>query len=135
MPIPPTLESIVDYVRRGTRSSRVPWRPGVSKHQFLAQIDDYAIVIEMTSVPKSNPRSIRQTVNDPMNLDQPLEKQAAIRFRILSATGDDIDSFVVASESDDYEQLRCTWDEARGIAQGIKTDIDKLEEKLRVLSQ
>ncbi len=135
MPVPPTLKSIVDYVVRGTRSSRVPWRPGASKQQFFAQIDDYAIVIEMTSVPRSTPRYIRRKVIDPLNIDEPVEKQGAIGFRILSATGDDIDSFVVASRDDDYEELRRTWDQARVIAQGIKTDIDKLEEKLRVLSQ
>ena len=135
MPVPPTLRSIVDYTVRGTRSSRVRWVRGATKQQFTAQIDDYAIVIEMTSVPKSTPRSIRRRVIDPLNVDEPVEKQGAIRFRILSAIGDDIDSFVVASRDDDYEELRRTWDQARVIAQGIKTDIDKLEEKLRVLSQ
>ena len=127
MPVPQTLRSIVNYVVQGTRSSRVPWRPGASQQQFFAQIDDYAIVIETTTAPRALDH-LREAMGAASGVD-------AIRFRIISRTGDDIDSFVVASRDDDYEELRRTWDQARVIAQGIKTDIDKLEEKLRVLSQ
>lgn len=127
MPIPPTLKSIVDHLVHGTRAGRVKWGPGPGSNQFVASVDDYAIVIESTDVPK------RPDIFSVARLAP--EVVPAIRFRILGADGEKIDSFVVTRGSDDFNDLNRVWDEARVMARGIKRDIDKLEEKLRAIVQ
>jgi hypothetical protein len=123
MPIPVTLKEIVAGIDARTRANRLQWRLGPKHTQVLVVLDLYSVVLEQQEIPRLSAFQI---------LDPQFDQ--AMRLSLIGPGGSEIDSVVVAEGDDDYEVLRDTYERAKLVARGVRSDIERIEQLLRGLA-
>ncbi len=129
MPVPVTMNDIVQSLERGTSAERLQWRIGASQSQFVAPLGEYAVVIERSRERQRSSNAYTAAVLETLG-----SEVNVIRLRLMNSAGNEVDSFAVSDGDSDFKRLSELWERARVLAKGIGGDITRIRELLRELA-
>ena len=78
--------------------------------------------------------SVTRSAGSPLDVLSGTRSVLVIVVHVAGPTGDDLDAFTIVRGDDDYDRLTGTWERAKLMARGVRSDIERVEEKLRKLA-